>query len=241
MKPGKLDLPPIWRGCDWGPVIFKWKDKNGLPINLSGWLPVAHSLNIDLKPEVTDVGGGVVELTLTNDDTSQLKLGVENWDWIWQRIEGQYRYPPFLSGQVEIKNPISPIGIGGVIGLPPENNNFADAIRITGLDGSATGTNVNATRQNGEPPGESTVWYYFTPIGRRSVTLHIGMDWLLIGVYRATTTPPAINHLTFVAQSTGNPMMVHFIAETGINYYIRLSKRTRESAFNLVWHITSAP
>jgi hypothetical protein len=115
MKPGPLDLPTIWRGCDWGPVTFKWKDKNGVAIDVSQWRPVARSLNIDLNPLVTDPAGGVVTLSLTRDQTASLKLGVEQWDWIWEHnvTPTDYRFPPFLSGKVPIKQPVTTPGGNG--------------------------------------------------------------------------------------------------------------------------------
>lgn len=106
MQPGPLNLPTIWRGSDWGPVILKWKDQNGNPINLNGWTPRAHSLNIDLNPQIVDPGNGVTTLSLTAAQTSDAILGVESWDWIWERIgPPSYRFPPFLSGKVPIKQP----------------------------------------------------------------------------------------------------------------------------------------
>lgn len=107
MKPAKLDLPIIWRGCDYPAVTLTWKDQNGNPINLLGWRPKARSLNIDLKPVITNASGGVTVISLTKTDTAALKLGVESWDWVWERISPPYRYPPFLSGRVEVKESLT--------------------------------------------------------------------------------------------------------------------------------------
>jgi hypothetical protein len=123
MKPGKLDLPTIWRGCDWGPVTFKWKDANGVALNVSQFRPVAKSLNIDLNPTVTDPAGGVVTLSLTRDETANLRLGTESWDWIWEhnRTPTDYRFPPFLAGQVAIRQPTSKFNGGnGRNPIPPQ-------------------------------------------------------------------------------------------------------------------------
>jgi hypothetical protein len=141
MKPGPLDLPTIWRGCDWGPVTLKWKDKNGQPINLSGWYPVAQSLKINLNPTITDVGQGETQLALTRIQTKNLRLGVENWDWIWQRIQGQYRFPPFLAGKVQIKDPVSPVLGDEPPFIPPET-----PVAIAG-----TNVTHNSFRANWEP------------------------------------------------------------------------------------------
>lgn len=110
MKPGKLDLPTIWRGCDWGPVILKWKDQNGDPINLSGWQARAYSRNINLHAQITDYAGGVSQLILGNDLTKGMRIGREKWDWIFERLPpGNYRFPPFLSGYVIIADPATTI------------------------------------------------------------------------------------------------------------------------------------
>jgi hypothetical protein len=107
MTPGPLDLPTIWRGCDWGPVTLKWKDRNGDPIDVSQFRPIAQSLNVNLNAQIIDAAGGVTTLSLTREDTASLKLGVEAWDWIWEhnRMPTDYRFPPFLSGKVAIKEP----------------------------------------------------------------------------------------------------------------------------------------
>jgi len=132
MKPGKLDLPTIWRGCDWGPVILKWKDQSGTPLDVTYWQAVAQSLNINLNPSVTDGAGGVTQLSLTKVQTANLKLGLESWDWIWQRPLGEYRYPPFLAGKVEIKQPTSKSqGSLPPIGLPPDIPVAIAATQIT--------------------------------------------------------------------------------------------------------------
>ena len=40
---------------------------------------------------------------------------------------------------------------GARLGAAPANDNFADRILLSGASGRATGTNVSATRQSGEP------------------------------------------------------------------------------------------
>ena len=116
MKPAPVDLPTIWRGCDWGPITLKWKDGQGNPLDVSGFTPQADSLNIDLHASfVTDGTDGATKLLLGRDQTINLKLGIEKWDWIWKRQSGNppvvtYRYPPLLAGRVEIKDPTSTVG-----------------------------------------------------------------------------------------------------------------------------------
>ena len=104
MKPGKLDLPTIWRGCDYAAITFIWKNQDGTPFDLTGWTPFAQSLNINLKPLVTDAPNGVTQIALSRIDTENLRLGTESWDWIFQNIDGT-TLPPLLAGQVTIKEP----------------------------------------------------------------------------------------------------------------------------------------
>lgn len=105
MKPAQLNLPTIWRGCDWPAVVLNWKDLNGNPVDLTGWTPSAKSLRINLNAEVTDAVNGVTQLVLSKTQTAALTLGKEEWDWIWTRDSDGYKFPPFLTGTVPIKEP----------------------------------------------------------------------------------------------------------------------------------------
>ncbi len=45
----------------------------------------------------------------------------------------------------------------------PVNDNFADAVVLTGISGQTTGTNIEATEESGEPyHGGNSVWYSWT-------------------------------------------------------------------------------
>lgn len=103
MKPGKLDLPTIWRGCTWPVITLTWLDSNGDPIDLTGWTPSAHSKSINLNAAVTDAVNGVTTISLTKTQTANLKLGEEQWDWIWSN--NGTKLPPLLAGTVKIKEP----------------------------------------------------------------------------------------------------------------------------------------
>lgn len=104
MKPGPLILPTIWRGCDWQDVIFKWKDGNGDPFNLHLWIPVVQTrTGVSLNPTITDATGGVTKLWLPRLTTADMRLGEEQWDWIWAYAGSpQTVYPPILSGKLLI-------------------------------------------------------------------------------------------------------------------------------------------
>ena len=110
MKPAKLDLPTIWRGCDYGPIILNWKDANGLVFNLAGWVPIAWTSGFTLAALVTQADQGITQIALTNEITSTLKLGVYQWNWVWENIgTTSFIYAPTLAGTVEVKNPITPL------------------------------------------------------------------------------------------------------------------------------------
>ena len=108
MKPAKLDLPTIWRGCTWEDVILRWKDHNGNPIPLDDWTPIACTAQFDLNARKTadqTTHPGETRISLTREQTSELKLGVYQWNWIWVNSSGIIP-PPFLAGNVEVKNPV---------------------------------------------------------------------------------------------------------------------------------------
>ena len=110
MKPGKVDLPVIWRGCDWPVVTFNWKDANGMPFDLGGWFPIAWSSSFTLNARIiTPASAGVTQMSMTGAETVLLKLGVYQWNWIWEHIIPPTSVnPPVLYGSVEVKNPITP-------------------------------------------------------------------------------------------------------------------------------------
>lgn len=235
MKPGKLDLPTIWRGCDWGPVTLKWKDQNGDPIDLTGWQPKAESLNIDLNPEITNAVSGITTLSLSRVETANLRLGVESWDWIWEHLDpGAYRYPPFLAGKVPIKEPQTRVGGTIPIGPPPGNDDFLDATEIFGDSGIIAGTNVNATRETGEPAGESSVWYDWTT--SKSWTAFAGMAGNLLNI--EVYTGNDFNSFVLIAASE-NITQVSWNAVAGTTYHIRVFKRTTTTPFSLHWLLQS--
>lgn len=107
MKPGKLDLPTIWRGCEYPAIILKWKNPDGTPFNLAGWLPFAETrTGISLNPIITDEENGVTQMSLNRLETGGMKLGVEQWDWVWWNSgNGNTLYPPILSGSVLVDQP----------------------------------------------------------------------------------------------------------------------------------------
>lgn len=233
MKPAPLDLPVIWRGCDWGPVTLKWKDANGDPFNLAGWQPRAESLNINLNARITDAVNGITTLSLNRIQTANLRLGNEKWDWLWERIADTYRYPPFLSGIVPIKEPQTPTTPPP--GPPPANDDFENSSILDGDNGVIVGNNVNATTETGEPHGNNSVWYHWTPNRNWGGVLTLDRDWQYISVY----TGDSVAALTHIATSGGSPSAVAWNIEEGVTYRIRIYTRLRMSLFSLTWDLTA--
>lgn len=107
MKPGRYDLPTIWKGCDWLPITFKWKDGEGNPVDLTGLTPfVQTNGGINLNPGILDAANGVVLLSLPKSITENLRVGDQQWDWVWwQNYPTGVKYPPMLAGVVPIREP----------------------------------------------------------------------------------------------------------------------------------------
>lgn len=149
MKPGKLDLPPIWRGCDYGTIILIWLDNSGNPVDYTGWTPSATSKQIDFHPVPSDPPNGVTLISLSKFETSALKLGVEQWDWIWTNEDGT-RLPPFLAGSVPIKEPTTQVTFGGPTPptpVPPSPTIDVPVIEHSGLRAIDTvGTTLGTIR-----------------------------------------------------------------------------------------------
>jgi thiol-disulfide isomerase/thioredoxin len=115
----------------------------------------------------------------------------------------------------------------------PANDNFADAIQVTGTNFTVHGSNVNATREPGEPnhahqPGGKSVWWtwqapqtgYATLSTLGSVSSVSGELDTLLGVYRGSV----VSNLTEVAYNDDGPIdltsQVTFHAIAGTTYQI---------------------
>ena len=114
MRPGRCDLPTIWRGCSYLPVTLTWFDVDGNPFDLTGWLPHAQSRNFDLGAAIIlPATQGLTTISITRDKTAGFRLGVEKWDWLWEDLTNQITYPPVLAGNVEVKEPQTVIIVTG--------------------------------------------------------------------------------------------------------------------------------
>jgi len=111
---------------------------------------------------------------------------------------------------------------------PPVNDSFSSAIVLAGNSGSTNGTNINATKQSGEPnhaanTGGSSIWYRWTPASGGQVTLNtLGSTFdTLLGVY----TGSSVGSLTVVATNDDISLnylqsQVTFTAVAGTTYRI---------------------
>lgn len=108
MRPAKLDLPIIWRGCTWPAILLIWKDVNGDPMDLTNWTPFAQTTTgINLNPIIVDTINGITTLHMSREETADLRLGTVGWDWVWwfNQSGNGFKYPPVLSGNIQIKEP----------------------------------------------------------------------------------------------------------------------------------------
>jgi hypothetical protein len=123
MKPGKYDLPTIWRGCTYPVITFTWLNADGTPFDLTNWWPYAKSKQIDFGPVKTDQVNGVTTISLTKLQTETLELGTEAWDWIWVTpvppSDPTTVTPPLLAGTVQIKEPNTELPVTLTITPPP--------------------------------------------------------------------------------------------------------------------------
>ena len=113
----------------------------------------------------------------------------------------------------------------------PVNDNFANRITLTGTTATTTGTNVNATKQTGEPKhagstGGKSVWWTWTAPSSGTVTIDTtGSSFdTLLAVYTGTS----VNALTSVPNGSNddNPAggmytsLVKFPVTSGVVYQI---------------------
>ncbi len=115
----------------------------------------------------------------------------------------------------------------------PANDNFANAITLTGFPTATTGSNTGATRQPGEPQhtdiadpfaGRQSVWWNWTAASTGQVQITTaGSNYdTLLGVYTGTS----VSSLTKIAANDGHPeddyqiSKVTFTAIVGTTYRI---------------------
>lgn len=117
---------------------------------------------------------------------------------------------------------------GSALAAPPANDAFADGVVLAGDNGSAAGSNVEATKEAGEPAhagnaGGASIWYRWTPDrAGRAVFSTCASDFdTVLAVYTGTT----VNSLTEVTSNNddadcGSTSLVSFSASAGTEYHI---------------------
>ncbi|MFM1768427.1 MAG: hypothetical protein RJA22_956 [Verrucomicrobiota bacterium] len=127
----------------------------------------------------------------------------------------------------------------------PPNDNFDNAIAITGSLGSITGDSLSATKEAGEPAhgedtGGNSVWYAWTAPADGMVTFNNFGPWWdsLLGVYTGTN----LNSLTLVGQNDDiiggliQISRVSFLATSGTVYRIAVDGFAADyGPFSLNW------
>jgi hypothetical protein len=246
--PGLLNLPDIYRGCDWLPVVIRWKDPSGNPYDLTSWTPFAETTGgTNLNPVVNQPpSAGVTQLSLSAAQTATLKLGVEKWDWIWWNAPPfGFKFPPLLAGQVTIREPVTEDFPGVVSGAPPNDLfGFAQLLQGQVSDPSTpvVGTTVLATTELYEPnpPAVNTVWYVWAGVFNGHTNVWTRRDFF-IDVYSG----PDIVSLTYIGTSSdnGTVSILTFTTAQNVQYYFRVRPPDVSSAaaFSLGWNNVPNP
>jgi hypothetical protein len=143
--------------------------------------------------------------------------------------------------------------VPGATALPPTNDDFANAIALSGDEGSQAGTTIDATAEAGEPnhvgqPPYASVWYSWTPTDDGLATFdtcQASFDTRL-----AVYTGSALADLTEVATSDDNDACgpdslqssVTFLADKGVVYSVAVDGSSNESGtFTLTWKRVPLP
>jgi hypothetical protein len=132
--------------------------------------------------------------------------------------------------------------ISGIIGSaivpvtpPPANDLFTGPIAISGAPLSIRASNVNATRQTGEPAGTTSVWYEWTApqTGIVTVTTDGSLFDTTLGAYTGSTVSSVVplpsypNTLVTAENDNAVPgerwSRVRFTAANGAKYLIRVN------------------
>ena len=103
MKPAQVDLPTIWRNCNWDQVLFYWLDQDGDAFDLTGWQFNAETPQFSLMPTIVNASGGVTSVAMAPSGTTLLRLGVHRWN-CWFTPPDLRATPPLLAGKVEVKD-----------------------------------------------------------------------------------------------------------------------------------------
>jgi len=105
----------------------------------------------------------------------------------------------------------------------PQNDNFADRVTITGLMNTVTGSNVDATKEPGEPDhsrflGGTSVWWTWTATADLRVTIDTTGSSFDAAAVLAVYVGNSVSNLLLVGDGVYNP--VSFSARAGTAYQI---------------------
>ena len=133
-----------------------------------------------------------------------------------------------------------------VWGTTQANDNFASATTVSPPPYTDTESTIVATTETGEPTSCSghtisgTVWYNFTPVGNRTVTVDtLGSDFdTILAVY----TGPTVSTTTQVTcndDTVGTTSQVQFLGTSGIPYRIQVGGFNGESG-NMTMYLSQS-
>ena len=159
-------------------------------------------------------------------------------------MRGRSNPPPFYPSQVLAMKPNLPTpcarvllillaAAGSLFAAPPVNDSFANRINLGNtFPTSATGTNVEATEQTGEPlpiSGLSTVWWRWTAPAAGQVEVNtagsvIGADPLdtVLAVYTGTVLTSLVRVALNDESAVGFTSLVRFTAVAGTTYIVQV-------------------
>ena len=123
---------------------------------------------------------------------------------------------------------------------PPANDAFAGPIAISGAPLSIRASNVNATRQTGEPAGTTSVWYEWTApkTGPVTVTTDGSLFDTTLGAYSGSSVSTVVALPSYPSRVVNNVVVtaendnavpgqrwsrIRFSAAKGAKYLIRVN------------------
>ena len=180
-----------------GNVVLNWAPAGQLP-EITGFSPLAGPIGTSVTIDgnrFTDTTGvafaGTPATTFTAISATRLTAVVP---------------PGATTGRLTVFTPAGTAvsDLEFVVGRLPDNDRFADALRLPATDHYQTGSNVGAGRETGEPnhagdPGGRSIWYRWTaPATGVWIFDTLGSDFdTLLAIYRGET----VNTLTRIVEN----------------------------------------
>lgn len=145
---------------------------------------------------------------------------------------------------------LAALGVSGACPAPPANDNFANAITISGATGTTTGSNLTATHETGEPAhyagttGTRSIWWRWTAPATGQATVDTsgsGIDTVL-AIY-AGASVSALTQIVSNDDTGGTKQSrVGFHAVSGATYYVAVDGKTPADggAVTLNWNLNAS-